>query len=390
MGDPRMAYYIQVAQDANGYPENYSPNRRNIRWTTIYQPDSASKPKVYGRVMPSEWPDGGHNSYCYDFGFSTSNDNIYPDDLIFMSANATELADPDPKNAVMPISNVGYFYSATELGRIYDPIMWTVAQPPTANAAWGDVSAGTDSCGFNGGGNTLRIGRPEHQQFDQDGLRASQLLDLFHAGVSTSLKEEERDGPVTEVEGNININTASEQALQALIYGKLLADPKISHRLTEKHILLDGSFAPPTRPYEMEPQEISDISSKVSKAILTSRKTSPFASTSELATVKDTSTKAIFGNTSLFKKPNTLEATDAVLEETFARIYNTSTVRSRNFRVWVVAQSLAPTTENNTDPTVLAEVRKCFDVFADPGERNDDGTINKANSKLTILDTYDF
>ena len=42
-----------------------------IRWGTIYKKDAATKPKVWGRVLPSEWPDGGHDSEFGSTGFFT-------------------------------------------------------------------------------------------------------------------------------------------------------------------------------------------------------------------------------------------------------------------------------------------------------------------------------
>jgi hypothetical protein len=85
-----------------------------------------------------------------------------------------------------------------------------------------------------------------------------------------------------------------------------------------------------------------------------------------------------------------IQWTDAAAEEVFARVYDASTFRSRNFRVWVVGQAISPTTSTTATPIVLAEVRKVFSVFADPGERNPDGTISPANSKLRIIHENDF
>jgi hypothetical protein len=65
-------------------------------------------------------------------------------------------------------------------------------------------------------------------------------------------------------------------------------------------------------------------------------------------------------------------------------------VRSRNFRIWVVGQSVAPTTEADTSPEVLAETRKAFTVFADPGGRMSDGSPDPAKFRLRILHENDF
>ena len=100
--------------------------------------------------------------------------------------------------------------------------------------------------------------------------------------------------------------------------------------------------------------------------------------------------KSVFGNTLMMTDGNKIHRTDSAAEEVFARMYEAGTVRSRNFRIWVVGQSLTPTNENNTDPEVLAEVRKAYTVFADPGERDADGAIDSTKTNLTILHENNF
>lgn len=64
-GDPRISHYMNRAKNSplaeSAYPENASPNRRSVR-QDVYKYDDPEKPKVYVRTLPSEWPDGGHNS----------------------------------------------------------------------------------------------------------------------------------------------------------------------------------------------------------------------------------------------------------------------------------------------------------------------------------------
>ena len=87
---------------------------------------------------------------------------------------------------------------------------------------------------------------------------------------------------------------------------------------------------------------------------------------------------------------STLQWSDAAAEEAFARVYNSSTVRSRNFRVWVVGQAVAPTAATNLSPEVLSEVRRVYTIFADPGDRDTDGSIDRAKFKTSILHENDF
>jgi len=115
----------------------------------------------------------------------------------------------NPGMAPWRISNEGRYYSVTELGNIYDPVMWrpNFSPPPasgklvTQNLLGKDfqtmekyvLSIGSDATGATleerkmgaqhfGGGNSLRIGRLEHPKFDQPGMRAAQLLDIFQTG----------------------------------------------------------------------------------------------------------------------------------------------------------------------------------------------------------------
>jgi hypothetical protein len=81
-----------------------------------------------------------------------------------------------------------------------------------------------------------------------------------------------------------------------------------------------------------------------------------------------------------------IEWSDAAAEEVFARVYEGSTVRSRNFRVWIVAQALAP----GAAAEVLAEVRTVHTLFADPGERAADGSIVPGKFKTTITSSNEF
>lgn len=398
MGDPRMSFYNQSPQDANAYPDNYSPNRRNVRWGTIYRSDSANKPTIWGRVMPSEWPDGGHNSTLESIAYYTEDKLISPIDARFMPSAASVLRNPNADEAPMRLSNLGRFYSATELGRVYDPIMWENAAPTGANLPWGEVRTSSASSPDFGGGNTLRIGRPEHQRFDvvtNPGMEAYHLLDLFHAGISCSEDKADIEGDLIDVVGKVNLNTASRDTLRALAIGAIKMDPLIAKRTNEAHIT-SGLMAPPTTPYKPTQTEIVNQANQIADAIIALRKIRPFASPSAIAeatAVTGTTAqigKPVFGNTLMITDGTKIHRTDSAAEEVFARMYEAGTVRSRNFRIWVVGQSLSPTAANNADPEVLAEVRKAYTVFADPGERDADGSIDSTKTNLTILHENNF
>ncbi|MEY5012476.1 MAG: hypothetical protein RLY69_191, partial [Verrucomicrobiota bacterium] len=362
MGDPRMAFYNQAPQDANTYPDNYSPNRRNVRWGTIYSKDSANKTKVHGRVMPSEWPDGGHNSSYESNEFFATDERINPDDPRFFPNDDSILRNPEVAEAPMRISNLGRFYSVTELGRIYDPIMWKNSMPTAANMPWGDVEISSESSDDYGGGNTLRIGRADHPRFSsKPGMDAHRLLDLFHAGISTSDDASKREGPTTLIRGHVNINTATRDVLRALVVGAMTMDPKISVRTSEAHNTTQ-LMAPPVSQLKLTPQEINNHANRIADAILLARKSKPFASPSEIANARGSDGKSVFGNKELLPDGEKIHLSDSASEECFARIHESTTARSRNFRIWIVAQAISPTLTTTHEPEVLAEVRRAYTV----------------------------
>lgn len=400
MGDPRMSNYILAAQDANAYPNNYSPNRRSIR-LDIYTPDNK---RVVGRALPSEWPDGGHDS---PFGIDTLHGLLGMDANTFDGDQRINPVDsrffsqlPDlglgKEEAPTRLSNSGRFYSVTELGRAYDPIMWqTLGGPnPTREPgqSWGNVNSNNSASANHGGGNTLRIGRPEHPKFDEPGLRASHLLDLFHTGISRSTDAKLREGPLVKINGHVNINTASKQALRQLVAGSLGQDPEIRSFTSGAHAGGSIKFPEIRKLSGDKVPDVTAIADRIANAIIRSR---PFASTGELANTRESNGTRVFGNPDLFPGFNnsgypSLQWTDSAAEEAFARAHDASTVRSRNFRIWVIGQSLAPTTSAGSSPRVLAETRKAFTVFADPGERKPDGSPDPAKFHLKILHESDF
>ncbi|WP_193210475.1 type IV pilus modification PilV family protein [Luteolibacter marinus] len=397
MGDPRMAFYLGTPQAANAYPNNYSPHRRNIRWENVYRSDLAAKPKVYGRVLPSEWPDIGHDSpYGTRPSLSADDQRIDPVDPSFLSGRPTPVAEQAP----MRLSNLGRFYSAMELGKVYDPIMWQPAYDkifdtssirggtmPTSQTSWPGVNTFSVASQSYGGGNTLRIGRAEHPRFEVPGWHAAHLLDLFHAGESTSLDAAEREGNLVEIAGNVNLNTASADAIRALAAGTLKQDPLLCFAPSKSH-QTTSLMAAPTQPLELGAPTDSKFADHVAEAILRSR---PFACAADIASARDKNDEPVFGNRDMYSQGNKIHWTDSAAEEVFGRVYEASTLRSRNFRVWVIGQALAPPPRgSNADPEILSESKKAFTVFADPGERNDDGTINPSTYRPRVIHENDF
>ena len=419
MGDSRQSLYLRAADfpmTDSSYPANVSPNQRNVRNASIYKSGSGQS-LAYGRVLPSEWPDGGHNVPVKLSALTAPNN--YPSPANYNPADTTKF--PDFNSALEGdtptfISNAGRFYSATELGRIFDPIMYVPMYNnsdsilkgimPSGRDTWPSVERGNDSVNlqnvYYGGGNTLRIGRPEHPKFDvisgappaeMPGMHAARLLDLFHTGKSRSTSQADREGGLVRIEGHVNLNTATEDALRALAAGNLKADPRLARTNSQTHS--SSTAAPPVTEIEVPSLTQTKQADLLAQAIIRGR---PYLSPSEIATSRDENVKVAFGNALLypeFKVPSkenisSLQWSDGAAEEAFARVYNSSTIRSRNFRVWVVGQAVAPTATNNPSPEVLSEVRKAFTVFVDPGERNSNGSIDSSKFKTSIIHENDF
>lgn len=407
MGDPRMSFYLGSRQASNLYPNNYSPNRRTIRWGSIYSGDSAAKRRHYGRVLPAEWPDGGHNFPYGSNSFYTTEAQISPNDPRFFNGLPTPVLEQAP----MRLSNRGRFFSATELGRTYDPVMWTPAYGdlpgspgsgttdtatlnasstptlPTTRSSWPDVELASSVSNTYGGGNTLRIGRFEHGRFERPGLHAAHLLDLFHAGEATATDDALREGDTVRIAGHVNLNTADRDALRALAAGFLKQDPILSQTTSNSH-QTTSLMAMPTAPLRLGAPARTRIADRIAEGILESR---PFASAADIASARDRDNRPVFGNREMYPQNNRIQWTDSAAEEVFARVYDASTLRSRNFRIWVIGQALAPVPAGSSaEPQVLSESKKAFTVFADPGERDADGRIDPANYRPRVIHENDF
>jgi hypothetical protein len=253
-----------------------------------------------------------------------------------------------------------------ELGNIYDPILWRRVEN-------GNITANSIADPRFGGGNTLRIGRAEHQRFawtnlsSQDPsipnmqMSAAALLDLF------CLSNQFDEG------GKINLNTAPAPVLRALAGGIYLrSDPNLT----------TGTVTNTNYPI---PAEMAEA---FAQGVMRFRAQYPFYSPSQLGFIntstnwsKDTNgvastwpSNAVFGNTNTISlatnSVNTLTSTslgitnwnDQAAEEWFAKIFKLSTVYSRNFRVYVIAQK-ATTNSSGDFIGVGPVVRKYYNLL---------------------------
>jgi hypothetical protein len=242
------------------------------------------------------------------------------------------------------ISNAGSYSNITELGAIFDPIQWRESSLGAWQGKWTNLTANATADNGYGGGNSLRIGRAEHPRFTNTGLRAAQLLDLLAAGPTNSAGM-----VVRRSAGRINLNTAGTNALRALAAGVAhTSDPALQPGGT--------NFVPPIGALNAFVQGVTN--SRGAKPFFSVNEL-PFISTNGIAT--QWPTNSVFGNTNAAAGGVTAWS-DAAAEEWFRKIHALATVRSRNFLIHVVAQSLA--TNNPTTP--LSTYRMAAQIYLSP------------------------
>src|SRR5204862_330257 len=130
------------------------------------------------------------------------------------------------------------------------------------------------------GGHTLSIGRPEFSMFDQNGMRAWQLLDVFSGKTSST--------NFTSTAGLVNLNTASRDVLRSLAVGILQ---------NRDSAILPVSLQPPPQGNGLYPPTATGANTQqadlFADAVINSR---PLLSTSALSAIRDSQGQPFFGN----------------------------------------------------------------------------------------------
>ncbi len=407
LGDPFMSYYSMSTFEAATYDKKASPGYRN------FDTDKAGRDYYKDETRVRDWPDGGYDG---DVPPSVPTDDQMPD--------ALTPPDNDPELAPWRISNEGRFFSVTELGNIYDPVMWIAGPVGKGDSVLTKQSTQLfdehrDTHLRNlpldaapgkawGGGNTLRIGRPEHRLFDRPGMRASQLLDIFQTGFTgTNLKGvddsdelyENYDPRDHQPPPSAPSSEQSEDLPYVLIYptglhAEGIYQQKYGHlninsapSAFEIETLLRGPFASSavlpvegdrvegpenTKPIDKQALEngLNDgTDGKIHKVALGLMTARPFLSPSHLARVLS----------QLMEEHEVLprQASDAEMEETFARVFNTTTFSSRHFRIFTYGEIVYA-----KSGVVAGRSRRVYEVFLRPTH---DGWGGVSDVKLEIL-----
>jgi len=376
LGDPWMPYYsgsLTSPFSENAYFTKATPGYRNLDLSWV---PSKARHRMRDQMRVRDWPDGGYDNPHAEQ--TPSSDADLPSDFF---------SDNDPRFAPWRISNRGRYFSAAELGHLHDPVMWGYVEK-VSPTLWPSVAAQVYRTGSAvdsprnpflvglpenatpsamwGGGNTLRIGRPEHPLFDRPGRRASQWLDLLHSGVSGSnlgsisggadaiyvhhdprlhqpppaaadaseapalpfslvySPEEHAESHFRRIDGRINLNTAPTQfEVEMLLRGA---------RSSGDLLVLSEEVRTPAYSDEAGLEQASSLLRPeaiplVARGLMEAR---PYYSPSHLARVFS---ELLDWHDALPEARN-----DAEAEEPFARLFNLTSFSSRHFRIHSAAE----------------------------------------------------
>jgi len=167
-GDPRIGFYLTGTNASVGYASTAANPGSSLGYRNRSR--SSAGGTVDYNTEPSAWLDNGHTNS--PFNNNTVNQGDPPPLGVMPGAAFTN-------EYVQKFNNTGTWSNIFELGNIFDPIAWN-ARTNDLHISSSTTAAGNGTTSLtNGGGTTLRIGRAEHGRFTNNGLRASQLLDLF-------------------------------------------------------------------------------------------------------------------------------------------------------------------------------------------------------------------
>jgi hypothetical protein len=350
-GDPRASWYISdpwpTADYVTGsYWAGPHPNLVPLNW-----PDSGH-PFSYTGVQPT----GKGQTPCDILSCRTARPCLLPAPLPTPPPDATKTI------SLLSTSTSGNLTSITEMANVWDPAQLSYSvtyQDPEQRLPDIPNTALKDPRGA--GGHTLSIGRPEFSMFDQNGMRAWQLLDVFSSKTSST--------NFTNTVGLVNLNTASRDVLRSLAAGILQnRDPAI------QPLALQGNLYPPTG-NPAQPTNVQQAD-KFADAVINSR---PLLSTAALSAIRDSQGRPFFGNPNQYESSTQAPPTewnDPGREELFAKIYNLAATRSRNFRVFVTGQSL------DKNGKVLSTVTKVYQVFVKPNRDSTTGAIQSQQVQI--------
>lgn len=381
-GDPRMTWFMTNSTTANGpgimnandLSQSGSFGYRNRIWKFSAGSNDERKGSTN---RPDLWLDGGHAD-------SSTGTNTSPGgDFKTTDPRWTALTTPmTTTNQPCAFIRDGPMLNVLELGNIFDPIQYETSvlttsankQPPYPT----NITTGSLTNWQQGGGNTLRIGRAEHQRFAFTNMygnsvppipnmaqSSAALLDLFCVTNGTNVS----GGPYSLGGGKINLNTAPAPVLRALAGGILLTnDPS----------QVPANTAIPANMAEAFAQGVMRFRSKY--PFLTPSHLSFIGTDPSWPNTANWPDNAVFGNTNLITlaaapgntfadaRINVTAWNDQAAEEWFSKIYALSSCQSHNYRIYVVAQLVATNSSGQTN-AIGPLVKKYFQIYARNGSK---------------------
>ena len=387
-GDLRITFFSTNTSDPNNhgifnsstFSNSASLGYRNTIWAYTDRKGSTTQPSV--------WLDGGHaNSQRGTKAVPGTDTRVYTAGTTntVNPAFAPALAARVPTTAIQNEAPANIadarMTNIFELGRIFDPMQWqtAISMTPSAPQAVNPTNITTSSTNDyqQGGGNTLRVGRAEHQRFaftnmygnsvpsiPNMGMSSAALLDLFCLTNGASVG----GGPYSMGGGKINLNTAPAPVLRALAGGILL---------TNDPAQVPASYTIPPAMAEAFAQGVMRFRSKY--PFLTPSHLSFIGTDPAWPNTNNWPTNSVFGNTNtitLSTAPgNTFGSTarltvtqssDQAAEEWFSKIYALSSCQSHNYRIYVVAQLVATNSAGQTN-AIGPLVKKYYQMYARNG-----------------------
>jgi len=367
-GDPRMSFYLDSSAGQTWFDHQFEAGR-----ATWWARNTLGAGASTYTVDLSKWPETSHNTTAFA---NVTNPLTDPTTI----TNAQETNKPVQIIYNRPSGNI------IELGQVFDPIQWRYSV--TANPQGVPLSGATTNSA-SGGGNTLRIGRPEHPRFaftnmysnsvppiPNMGMSSAALLDLFC--VTNGIKVTGGSGgPYSLGGGKINLNTAPAPVLRALAGGI---------RLSKDLAQVPANYAIPPAMAEAFAQGVMRFRSKY--PFLTPSHLSFIGTDPAWPNTNNWPANAVFGNTNSITLSNVpgntfgstaqmsiTEWNDQAAEEWFSKIYSLSSCQSQNFRIYVVAQLVATNSSGQTNP-IGPLVKKYYQVFFQNGSAVNYPTTN--------------
>jgi hypothetical protein len=375
-----MNFFMTNATTANG-PAVFNASGFGDRGSFGYRNKAWGLPYTGSTNRPDLWLDGGHANSPLGSGPTPggSESRIYDKNGVVTAKFAAVLAQKTPSLAIQKEAPANIadarMTNIFELGRIFDPMQWRTAVPDSSPQT--NINTSTLPDYQQGGGNTLRIGRAEHQRFAFTNMygnsvpsipnmaqSSAALLDLFCLTNGTSVN----GGPYSLGGGKINLNTAPAPVLRALAGGILL---------TNDPAQVPANYTIPTAMAEAFAQGVMRFRSQY--PFLTPSHLSFIGTDPAWPNTNSWPTNSVFGNTNtiaLSTAPgNTFGSTarlavtqssDQAAEEWFSKIYALSSCQSHNYRIYVVAQLVATNSSGQTN-AIGPLVKRYYQMYARNG-----------------------